>query len=367
MFLHHSQSDTVSAAISHRIPSSVLPEELVGEILLRLPVKYLFQFKCVCKSWKTLISDPQFAKRHLRIKTTDNQMSVFTVLEESRIVSYRLKSLCENPSNHTPVTFSDMTNRDYRIIGSCNGLLCLLDREQRVRMCNPSIRFYSKKSPQPVSFSCNVEHCGFGYDEVNNKYRVLLVLINRRNNSCQTLTKVYTFGEDSWKTIQNFPLPCINPLNLSGKSVSGTLNWIVEKSGVSVILSFDLEKDTYNEMLLPQDDGGSICMLYVLNNCLGVCYNYEYFTKNNHWIAWLMKDYGDVESWTELIIIPNFRPTFFAVPLLISENDVLLANSLRPQLVVYNLNSGKFYHPSINVQLGVDLHIHRESLVLPPC
>ncbi|MCI38128.1 F-box protein, partial [Trifolium medium] len=44
-----------------------------------------------------------------------------------------------------------------------------------------------------------------------------------------------------------------------GEFVSGTLNWMVDNEGVSsnqshVILSFDLEKETYGEVLLPQND-----------------------------------------------------------------------------------------------------------------
>ncbi|KAG4970224.1 hypothetical protein AAZX31_13G091900 [Glycine max] len=34
-----------------------LPEELIIEILLRLPVKSLLRFKRVCNSWLSLISD----------------------------------------------------------------------------------------------------------------------------------------------------------------------------------------------------------------------------------------------------------------------------------------------------------------------
>jgi hypothetical protein len=42
-----------------------LPEELVLEILIRLPVKSLRCFKCVSKAWRTEISDPSFILSHL--------------------------------------------------------------------------------------------------------------------------------------------------------------------------------------------------------------------------------------------------------------------------------------------------------------
>ncbi|MED6124430.1 hypothetical protein PIB30_058817 [Stylosanthes scabra] len=42
-------------------------EDLLTEILLRLPVKDLLRCKCVCKKWKSFISDPQFCYRHTLI------------------------------------------------------------------------------------------------------------------------------------------------------------------------------------------------------------------------------------------------------------------------------------------------------------
>ena len=44
--------------------TKTLPLELIREILLRLPVRSVLRFKCVCKSWLSLISDPQFAISH---------------------------------------------------------------------------------------------------------------------------------------------------------------------------------------------------------------------------------------------------------------------------------------------------------------
>ncbi|XP_061371685.1 F-box protein At1g15015-like isoform X2 [Gastrolobium bilobum] len=46
---------------------SKLSWDVIQEILLRLPVKSLVRFKCVCKSWLSLISDSQFAKSHYEL------------------------------------------------------------------------------------------------------------------------------------------------------------------------------------------------------------------------------------------------------------------------------------------------------------
>ncbi|CAJ2677791.1 putative F-box protein At1g33530 [Trifolium pratense] len=127
-----------------------LPDELIFQILLCLPVKFLVQLKCVSKSWKTLISDPKFAKTHLRSITSITHQRLFSSRltgKLGKIISFAVKPMFENPSKPTdPVEFS-MEHR-FRILGSCNGLLCLFDTEGGyVKLWNPSIRYESKNSP----------------------------------------------------------------------------------------------------------------------------------------------------------------------------------------------------------------------------
>ena len=38
-----------------------LPEDVIFEVLARLPMRSLCRFRCVCKAWRALISDPAFA------------------------------------------------------------------------------------------------------------------------------------------------------------------------------------------------------------------------------------------------------------------------------------------------------------------
>lgn len=47
----------------------VVSEELIFEILVRLPVQTLLQFKSVCKAWHAIISDPFFIRMHLQQST----------------------------------------------------------------------------------------------------------------------------------------------------------------------------------------------------------------------------------------------------------------------------------------------------------
>ncbi|XP_050891593.1 F-box/kelch-repeat protein At3g23880-like [Lathyrus oleraceus] len=351
-----------------------LPEELVSDILLRLPVKSLLQFKCVCKSWKTLISDSQFAKNHLRISTSDptmtNQQLVFSYRKPPwEIVSYPLKPLFQNPTTTAvkPVTLSYKDEKiDCIIIGSCNGLLCLLDSFPRycVRLCNPCLRLISKISSVPVSQDWLIMHCGFAYDQVNDKYKVLLVVRCKKHDH-QIFTKIYTFGQDdSWRTIPNLPYDIHK---VFGKFVSGTLNFLL--CNKNTFVSFDIEKETYMELLLPQNYGHNNDYTYramsVLSDCLCVSE-----CENLYWVVWMMKEYGDVKSWTKFIIVSydkliRNRPCLVE-PLFISKNGVLMV-MMDDQLILYNSNNGVALDPLIVMKLGFFPHIHCDSLVLVPC
>ncbi|KEH19714.1 putative F-box domain-containing protein [Medicago truncatula] len=308
--LHHSQNDTLT-----KLELLFLPEEIIVNILLRLPVRSLLQFKCVCKSWKILISDPQFAKNQFLSSTEYPQLvSPVFGLAKCEIVSYPLKPLLENTLTIDkpvkPVIFSSRCQ--IMILGSCNGLLCLHE-DSHFRLWNPSLKLESKRSPTIVCFNhYEVTFRGFGYDIVNDRYTVLVV-VNNRYNSKEIVTIIYTFGENSWTTVQNFPYDHeYNSNNWLGKFVSGTINWIVNKDRNStnqeVIVSFDLDKKTYGEILLPEYDGDNVCnpMLHVLTNCICVSFDHP---KEAHWVVWMMKKNSVVESWTKLKIIPQNKLT----------------------------------------------------------
>uniref|UniRef100_A0A0E0DXR1 F-box domain-containing protein n=1 Tax=Oryza meridionalis TaxID=40149 RepID=A0A0E0DXR1_9ORYZ len=47
-----------------------IPEDIVEEILLRLPVKSILRFRSVCKSWRAMVADPRFVRLQLDHSTT---------------------------------------------------------------------------------------------------------------------------------------------------------------------------------------------------------------------------------------------------------------------------------------------------------
>ncbi|KAI9116970.1 hypothetical protein K1719_011969 [Acacia pycnantha] len=118
-----------------------LPEEIITNILKRLPVKSLIQFRCVCQHWKNLFKNPSFITDHLCHSSHHNPH--FSLL--------RYFQLRTGQSNTVKIAHCQMQIRDLqksslldslrvrlvKIIGSGNRLLYFALRENKLaRSCS---------------------------------------------------------------------------------------------------------------------------------------------------------------------------------------------------------------------------------------
>ncbi|XLR36317.1 hypothetical protein S83_064217 [Arachis hypogaea] len=335
-----------------------LSEEMIMEILLRLPTRTLASLKSVCRSWRNLISTPDFTRNHLRRSCLRDSS-----LTPPRIVYcthdgwyggiesfYEQSMLDNNPSEPTKV--ARFSRGGYRIVGSCHGLLCFFDRNANDHMhailWNPCTGFIFE-SPKINGKAC---FSGFGYDHLSDTYKFYATITKKVPSGVEYSARIYTFGPtSSWRRIDDTPSillcsrtaygPCMAD-NLKGVFLSSgkacTINWCV----YDVVLYFDLGKETYGSFTLPDRDSNGYpwthcTSLYVLRDCLSACYKHR---KKQRWIVWQMKEYGEAKSWTTLVTIP-FHPQQYdpLQPLYISESNVLFVMSRSFKLVfLCNLN-----------------------------
>ena len=56
----------VAASLMPPLAESLLlpPDELMTEVFLRLPVKFILRFRAVCRSWAALLSSDEFCSLH---------------------------------------------------------------------------------------------------------------------------------------------------------------------------------------------------------------------------------------------------------------------------------------------------------------
>ncbi|KEH26230.1 F-box protein interaction domain protein [Medicago truncatula] len=377
-------------------PPPSLPMDLVEEILCRLPVKLLFQLRCQSKSFNTLISSLEFARKHLSMSNMHHHHLIITYSHESysksRVFSYPLHSIFY-PRYSIFNSIVKPTELEYpfdkeKIVygGSCHGILCLARKQDSrakvkdVILWNPAIKkFQLSPSFKYPPIRDNYEYnpiFGFGYDHIFNLYKVVVIF-----DSVDGISKavmVHTLGTSSWRLINvEFPLP--NAHYRSLQFASGALHWIpYRKDYTHSVDSFDLVTESYKRLLQPNYGVEDVykVILGVSRNCLCI-----FACKKTFFDAWLMKEYGNEGSWTKLFRVPymevdpftNAKTTY---PLWISEEDqVLMEYTYGGCLAVCDFKNGTFKFPKIQnidgpnaiFNLGKDdnAEVYVESLISP--
>ncbi|XP_017250515.1 putative F-box protein At1g33530 [Daucus carota subsp. sativus] len=192
-----------------------LAEDLIFEILSWLPVLSLLRCTSVCKSWKSIISNPYFIQAHLAIsQKKQHPFSTLRVVSKSdESQDLFMDTLGENSVKLSlPRYISDVPQLFFR---SCNGLVILSDIHVVVLyIWNPLTRSF-KLLPKPrvvkprrksrlyrLEFVVNF---GFGFDSVSNDYKILRVVLVKINlgveKRFQLVAELYSFNTDSWTVI----------------------------------------------------------------------------------------------------------------------------------------------------------------------
>lgn len=360
-------------------PLPNFPQEIILDILSRIPVKSLLKFRCVSKTWRYLISTPHFIKSHLAMSRQskdhanhslvlvpiDSQTqfytcSIYSILYEmSPVKALKLQLPMQNPYPRLS------------LVGCCNGLFCILEGSHDLILWNPSTR-KSKKLPYSGAdtFRFRYFKYGFGYDESRDDYKVVeMCCFYRYGVNIETVINVYSLRTNSWRRIQDYKQGGLitSPF---GVFVNGALHWLVHfKTGFNIswgILSLNVtEEESYGEIMQPEYENGSFTLtLGVLEGCLCVFCNYDQFRMD----VWLMKEYGVKESWIKLVSITHIIGSKGQVsPLFVSEDcEILLINDFC--LMVYNWKEHKFTNREIRIS-GASFQgtatTYIESLVSP--
>ncbi|KAI8567216.1 hypothetical protein RHMOL_Rhmol02G0103600 [Rhododendron molle] len=330
---------------------TLIPREILTDILSRLPVKSLCRFKCVSPSWNSLICDPYFAKTHLNRTNTQNPK----YLDDQRNIvissSLNLYSIDIGNANPTtakldfPMLQNHAANSRVKVWSSCDGLLLVsYDDYSNLLLLNPSTR-ECKKLPAPSVVPNPVGTCwygyGVGYDSSTDDYNVVM-LSCCNNGSAQiniSIVDVYSLKTNAWRTIQHnhyFVVP--TSFLCGGVFLNGCLHWLCWRNGSYVIGAFNLSDQIFREMPMPASLCGGCGILRYFVEVVGGCLCLIERLPSYKSEVWKMEEYGVGESWTNLTIdLPTGTPSLCLLCQL-AEDKLLFANSRRhgKNLVVYD-------------------------------
>lgn len=367
-------------------PSPSLSDELFPEILSWLPVKSLMQMKSVSHTWNTLISDPKFVKMHLHRSKRNPYFWYrgephadfnynFLHFPVSRVMQNNWITAPKDPYYY-------LKDKDcVEIVGSCNGLVCLLGfsydetldyKNNWLRFWNPATRKISDKLGYNYKSSVRFYKFVFVYDNSTDIYKVLeLSLGGDSNPHTKTTVRVFSLASNVWRTIPSFP---VVPLEVwkrkgyDGVHLNCTVNWLANKSewwndtsGEFVILSFDIGREKYTQLLPPQgyDNGGAAPSICVLKDSL--CLYHDF--KKTDLVIWKMTEFGNENSWTQFhkVSYHNIHTNYeyagsrllILKPLHLSENGetMVLADIVQDRAILYNLRTNKAKKTTFNKKI----------------
>ncbi|KAF8407483.1 hypothetical protein HHK36_006617 [Tetracentron sinense] len=113
-----------------------------------LHVKSLLRFKCVCKLWLSLISNPNFVESHLSYQNNkDPQILVATPTDHHRKIVIDSIVLRGDATEIThKLTVHDIPLDSFEMLLSCNGIVCFYGVIY-IHVCNPSTREFRTLPP----------------------------------------------------------------------------------------------------------------------------------------------------------------------------------------------------------------------------
>ncbi|KAK9733594.1 hypothetical protein RND81_04G077300 [Saponaria officinalis] len=309
----------------------------------KLPAKSLLIFKCVCKSWHTYISSPEFISIHLHHSISSQNCLLILTNTHNSVFSVPLNS--QSKPFNLPL-FAPSKDGKLVIVGSSNGLVCLNNVSKELPICvlNPCSGFYRElpslhlpRRPRAVNF-------GFGYDHVNDDYKVVRLMdyLSGRlvafSNLCRQVS-VFSFKTSTWRVVEWVaPSDCARDGENGAVLMNRLIHWIVwcfelrkcrikcfdvcEEKWVDDVPMFDHGATHIEENGPGTRDG--VLDLGVFDGCLFVSkINEQRSDQINEVIdVWIMKEYGVKESWVKLL----------------SVSDARIARSLRLSPVVYSNN-----------------------------
>ncbi|XP_015057104.1 F-box/kelch-repeat protein At3g23880-like [Solanum pennellii] len=304
------------------------PEQILVNILTRLPVQSLVRFKCVSKFWITLISDPYFTKKHLNRARNDQDSQKLLIYQWGpKVSNFSLYCCPLSPVQQVKDVQKlkldcPSTLKPNKILIHCcyNGLAILeiCDKDGvKYLLWNPSIR-ESIVLPPLGCPGDGRSRFGLGYDSSSDEYKIIHMHQNREGPYCPNEILALKDG-CSWRSIDEHPraIRCWFHASDSLPFIHAAFHWIQVSRNYFVVISFDISNGVYGEIpfsdeILILKAGPDTVGLSVLEGMLCV-YSNLFFTANATFVVWVLKEYGVKESWMALIVVKD-TPYVYAAP-----------------------------------------------------
>ncbi|CAA0363485.1 unnamed protein product [Arabidopsis thaliana] len=220
-----------------------IPQDLLIEILTRLPPKSVMRFKCVSKFWSSLLSSRYFCNRFLIVPSQPQPSLYMCLLDRYNYSKSLILSSAPSTSPYSFVFDQDLTIRKMGgfFLRILRGFI-LFTRNLKARIYNPTTR-------QLVILPTIKES-----DIIAGPpYNILYFICHDPVNEQTTLHK----AGGSWKRVANeFPHHVPSHLDLNMNGVLYFLAWTDPHT--CMLVSFDVRSEEFNTMQVPRNAGDTL-------------------------------------------------------------------------------------------------------------
>jgi len=270
-------------------PTDKLTDDLLIEILCRLPVKSLLLCRCVSKAWHALISNAQYRDKLPRTMSGHFYHACGTASDWGYHVEYvGMQSYNESSSVDANLSFLPC-GKYTSIVDCCNGLLLCHSSKGRTAkyyVCNP----VTKRWATLPNTDYRVHPLALVFDpNLSRHYSVLG--FNADRNSGDKLETLVSFSSETGKWVEKLVLWGSEMDTYFRRHVffNGTIHLLAYRNPIVVVVDF--EREIYRRIDLPATkvDGRS---------CLGQSQGYLHYSEisGNQMIVWVLKNY-DRNEW----------------------------------------------------------------------
>ncbi|EOA19601.1 hypothetical protein CARUB_v10002783mg [Capsella rubella] len=320
-----------------------LPEDLVVEILSRVPAVSLARLRSTSKAWNVLIKDGRLATEHYG-NAPKHSLIIMLIAFRVYLVSVDLHQVYNNKvkvasqfSLKDPL-YDSFKEVDICNIFHCDGLLLCTTVDNRLVVWNPCSGEVKWIQPR----RSNERFTIFALSKSSsNKYKILRInqTLEYGVTSWKILLdwEIYDFTINSWRVVGKLTNSWFIPnMNERGTSVNGNAYWLANSkdlTNMDFLLGFDFSSERFTSVSLPWDDHLPYYHLIALSVtredqklCI-IASQVMQSSSRDVWIATKIESSTGAASWAKFLSLRLVnKPFYFAsgMNFLVEEEDKVL-------------------------------------------
>uniref|UniRef100_A0ACD6AIW7 Uncharacterized protein n=1 Tax=Avena sativa TaxID=4498 RepID=A0ACD6AIW7_AVESA len=251
------------------IGASMLPDELMTEVLLRLRIKSILRFRAVCRSWAAVLSSEEFCGLHMAKAEAEAAAAPPKLVFISPTASFDCTRVYSSDPSDGLLFSLDGVRGDFADMtpAPCRGLTLLHDLvAPAYYVFNAATRAVTRLPPCQYVLSSTA---GLGFDARTKEYKVVRLSCGTLDDKQRIKCEVYVLGGDRWRPAAGgvpfrfwtFAGAAVATVRWTERQLrpvfaDGFLHWLIDPATLlkrprAAVLSFSVQDETFRWLRSP--------------------------------------------------------------------------------------------------------------------